>query len=236
MEIIPAIDIRGGKCVRLYQGDYNCETVYNDNPIVVAEEWEKQGAQMLHIVDLDGAKKGRPINTDTIAQLVKTVKIPIQVGGGIRSMDSIDELIKLGVSRIILGTSALDNSSLLVEAISSYGEKVIISLDVKNGVLMKNGWLEKSNSELFSTLQELETKGVSSIIYTDTIKDGTLTEPNYSAITLLRSKTPMNLIIAGGVSSIEQIKQLKDRRVNGVILGKALYEGKITIKEANTLC
>lgn len=232
MKIIPALDIKNGKCVRLFQGDYTKETIYEDDPIIVARKWEAQGAKQLHIVDLDGAKSGEQINMDIIAQLIKTVKIPTQVGGGIRDLTSIIRIIEVGAKSVILGTAAFDEVDFLKNAINKYRNKIIISLDSKNGILMKNGWTEKSDSELFSTLQELEKIGVGSIIFTDTIKDGTLTEPNYEVIRSIKENTKINLIVAGGISSIEQIKELKKMNVDGVIIGKALYEGRINLKEA----
>ncbi|MCX6732487.1 MAG: 1-(5-phosphoribosyl)-5-[(5-phosphoribosylamino)methylideneamino]imidazole-4-carboxamide isomerase [Candidatus Roizmanbacteria bacterium] len=231
MKIIPAIDIRNGKCVRLFQGDYNQETIYDSNPIVVAQKWESQGAQTLHLVDLDGAKEGRLININSIKEIINVISIPIQVGGGIRSITSIIELIKIGVSKIILGTVAIEDKYLLNKAIDLYGDKIVVSLDSKDGALMKQGWLKKTNKKLLSTVQQLKNSGVRSIIFTDISKDGTMTEPNYKVIQTLISKTNMDLIVAGGVSSIEQIIKLKEMNIDSVIIGKALYEGKINLKE-----
>lgn len=236
MRIIPAIDIKNGKCVRLYQGDYGRETIYDDNPVIVAQKWEKQGAQMLHIVDLDGAKMGRMINSEIIQKIIETVNIPIQVGGGIRSYASIEELIRRGIKRIILGTAALDDNELLNRALSSYGERIIISLDANKGILMKNGWLEKSRSKVLPTVSAIEKKGIRSIIYTDTTKDGTLTEPNYKIIQSIIQRTSMDVFVAGGISSIDQLLRLKEMNVKGVIIGKAIYEGKINLKEVIALC
>jgi phosphoribosylformimino-5-aminoimidazole carboxamide ribotide isomerase len=236
MKIIPAIDIKNGKCVRLFQGDYSKETIYEDDPVIVAKKWEAQGAQILHVVDLDGAKNGKAINMDIIRRLVKAVKIPVQMGGGIRDFKSIFRKFDMRAERVILGTAALEDEKLLSKAIGLYREKIIVSLDSKNGILMKNGWLEKSDSELFSALRKLENMGISSIIYTDTIKHGTLSEPNYEVIKSIRENTKMSLIVAGGISSIEQIKKLKNMNVDEVIIGKALYEGKINLKEAISLC
>ena len=231
MKIIPAIDIKNGKCVRLFQGDYNRETIYFANPVSVAQKWERQGAQMLHIVDLDGAKEGRIANMKIIKKIAGAVTIPIQFGGGIRSLSSIKELKGVGISRIILGTAALEEKDLLNKVIKLYGEKIIISLDVKNGALMKNGWVEKSKKTLLSTIEELKKRGVRSIIYTDIVKDGTLSEPNFKAIRSIKERTNMNIMIAGGVSSIEQIMKLKNMDIEGVIIGKALYEGIVDAKE-----
>jgi phosphoribosylformimino-5-aminoimidazole carboxamide ribotide isomerase len=236
MKIIPALDLKNGTCVRLFQGDYSQETVYSDNPIVMAKNWEAQGAEALHVVDLDGAREGKMANTDIIQKIVKAISIPVQIGGGIRTLNSIKELIKIGVSKIILGTMVLEDEKMLSKAIDLFGKKIIVSLDAKNGILMKNGWLEKSERELFPTLQELETKGVASVIYTDTIKDGTLTEPNYQMIKAIVQNTKIKLTVAGGVSSSNQLMKLKQLNVDGVIIGKALYEGKINLKEVIALC
>jgi phosphoribosylformimino-5-aminoimidazole carboxamide ribotide isomerase len=236
MKIIPAIDIRGAKCVRLYQGNYARETVYSDNPIDVAQKWEKQGANTLHIVDLDGAKTGNPINTDIIAHLIKKVKIPIQVGGGIRNIFSMYRYIENGVQNIILGTMILENKNEFKNILSKFADKIIVSLDTNGNTLMKKGWKEKSENKLLETINDLENLGVRTIIYTDTMRDGTLTEPNYSMIRFIKKNSKMSLIVAGGVSSIKQIKKLKEMNVDGVILGRALYEEKINLKEAIQLC
>jgi phosphoribosylformimino-5-aminoimidazole carboxamide ribotide isomerase len=232
MKILPAIDIKNGKCVRLFQGNYAKETIYEDDPIIVAKKWMEQGAQILHLVDLDGARVGKAVNLDCIKKIINSISIPVQVGGGVRSLKTIDELFNIGVSRIILGTVALEDEKLLSKAVKLYEEKIIISLDTKNGILMKNGWIEKTKKELLPTIQKLENIGVQSIIFTDTVRDGTLTEPNYEVIKSLKENTKMNLIVAGGISSREQIKKLKKMNVDGVIIGKALYEGKISVKEA----
>lgn len=236
MKIIPAIDIRGGKCVRLYQGDYSRETIYNDNPTVVAQKWAEQGAKTLHIVDLDGAKEGKLVNFEIIRKIINGTRLPVQVGGGIRNIISIYRYIENGAQNIILGTVILENRNELKSILNKFAEKIIVSLDTNGNTLMKKGWKEKSGKELMETIKELEGTGVKTIIYTDTIRDGTLTEPNYEVIKSIKENTKMNLIVAGGISSIEQIKKLKKMGVDRVILGKALYEGKINIKEANLLC
>lgn len=236
MKIIPAIDIKNGKCVRLFQGDYSKETIYESNPVVVAQTWEAQGAQQLHIVDLDGAKSGRIINIEIIQKIIKAVKIPIQVGGGIRDLTSIIRIIEVGVKSVVLGTAALENVGSLIKIINTYKERVIVSIDTKNGILMKNGWVKKSNFTIIPTVKQMESIGVKTIIYTDVTRDGTLTEPNYEVIKSIKENTKMNLIVAGGVSTIEQIKKLSEMKVEGVIIGKALYEEKINLKEVIELC
>ncbi len=231
MKIIPAIDIKNGKCVRLIQGDYGRETIYDDNPIDIAKKWASQGAKLLNLIDLDGAKAGKLINFETIENIVKSISIPIQVGGGIRTLLSMGKVLDLGVSKIILGTAFLDDENFIDKAMETFGNKIVISLDVKNGLLMKNGWIEETEKLVLPILKRLEKKGVRSIIYTDTEKDGTLMGPNYDVIQSIRMETTMEITIAGGISSVEQIMKLKTMGVDGVVVGKALYEGKINLKE-----
>jgi len=231
MQIIPAIDIKNGKCVRLYQGDYDKETVYYDDPLLVARKWKKNGAKSIHVVDLDGAKIGKSQVVEIVKRIIEEVKIPVEVGGGMRDLSSVEKLLNIGVNRVILGTIAIEDPDLLKQLIDLYGERMIVSLDAKNGKLMKKGWLEKSNFNLIPTVKQLELMGVKTIIYTDTTRDGTLTEPNYESIKLLRIVTKMKLIVAGGISSTNQVKKLKDLKVDGVIIGKALYERNIDLKE-----
>jgi len=231
MQIIPAIDIKNGKCVRLFQGDYDKETIYSSNPIEMALKWKNKGAKIIHIVDLDGAKVGKSKIKKIVQKIINDVRIPVEIGGGIRNLITVKRLFNIGVTRIILGTVALKKINPLKKLIDLYGDKIIVSLDAKNGKLMKKGWLEKSNFDLIPTVKQLEKTRVKTIIYTDTIRDGTLTEPNYKVIKTVKESTKLKLIIAGGISSIDQIKKLKEMEVDGVIIGKALYEGKIDLKE-----
>jgi len=231
MQIIPAIDIKNGKCVRLFQGDYDKETIYSSNPIEMALNWKNQGAKIIHIVDLDGAKSGKSKITKIVQKIINDVRIPVEIGGGIRNLITMKRLFNIGVTRIILGTVALEKINLLKKLIDLYGDKVIVSVDVNNGMLMKKGWLEVSNFSLIPIIKQIEKVGVKTVIFTDITRDGTLTEPNYKNIMLIRKNTKMKLIIAGGISSINQIKKLQRIKVDGVIIGKALYEEKINLKE-----
>jgi len=231
MQIIPAIDIKNGKCVRLFQGDYDKETIYSNNPIEMALNWKNQGAKIIHIVDLDGAKSGKSKITKIVQKIINDVRIPVEIGGGIRNLITMKRLFNIGVTRIILGTVTLEKINLLKKLIDLYGDKVIVSVDVNNGMLMKKGWLEVSNFSLIPIIKQIEKVGVKTVIFTDITRDGTLTEPNYKNITLIRKNTKMKLIIAGGISSINQIKKLQRIKVDGVIIGKALYEEKINLKE-----
>jgi phosphoribosylformimino-5-aminoimidazole carboxamide ribotide isomerase len=232
MLIIPAIDIKNGKCVRLTQGNFESEKVYSENPIAVAKQWQKQGAKMLHVVDLDGAKNGNLANFEIIKKIVKAINIPIQVGGGIRNKKTLEILLSTGVSRVILGTVALENEAELKNILNNFASQVAIALDTKNGKLMKQGWLKDSNKSSILTALELENLGVQRFIYTDVVKDGTLTEPNYKEIANLSENVLVPIIASGGISNINNIKQLKSIGIEGVIIGKALYEGTVNLKEA----
>ncbi len=235
MLIIPAIDIKNGKCVRLIQGDFNKEKIYNDNPVKVAKVWQSKGAKIVHIVDLDGAKNGALDNIEVIKDILQTVTIPIQIGGGIRNKESIDKLLGLGVSKVVLGTIIFEDEELFKELISQYPTQIIVSLDAKNGVLMKNGWLDSTDKNLIETAKRLEKLGVKRFIYTDVTKDGTLTSPNYESVESLLENINIPVIIAGGISNVSDIQKLKDIGVEGVIVGKALYEGRINLEEVTNV-
>jgi phosphoribosylformimino-5-aminoimidazole carboxamide ribotide isomerase len=235
MIIIPAIDIRNGKCVRLTQGNYSNEIIYGDDPVDMALKWQTEGARALHIVDLDGARSGQLTNFKIIEKITRIVKVPVQIGGGIQSAEAIQKLLSIGVSKVIIGTLALGDEVLLKKLLSSYADQIIVSLDSKNGLLAKRGWLESTDNNLITTAQKLEKLGVKSFIYTDVLKDGTLTQPNYEGIQELLNAIDVPLIAAGGISSIADIEQLKGMKVAGVIIGKALYEVRINIKEANNV-
>lgn len=231
MKIIPAIDIRSGKCVRLYKGDYAKETIYDNDPVSAALKWANAGATMLHIVDLDGAKMGSPQALAIVKRIVDTTKLRVAIGGGYRDVKTVQNALETGASSVILGTAAVENLNLIRQLIDLYGERIVVSLDARNGKLMKNGWTEQSDVELISAVKQLELFGIQTIIYTDTTRDGTMTEPNYRVIIELREITKMKLLVAGGISVIDQVKTLKDMNVDGVIIGKALYEGSINLKE-----
>jgi len=232
MLIIPAIDIKNGKCVRLTQGKFESEKIYSDNPVDIAKKWQEQGAKMLHIVDLDGAKSGSLANLKVIKKIVNAINIPIQVGGGIRNRKAVEKLLSIGASRVILGTLALEDDNELKNILKDFAPQVVIALDTKNGKLMKQGWLESSDKSSVTTALKLESLGVQRFIYTDIVKDGTLTEPNYKEIANLTKKIPVPVIISGGISNLNSIRQLKSIGVEGIIIGKALYEEKIDLKEA----
>ena len=231
MIIYPAIDIRDGKCVRLTQGDFSKEKVYFEKPEEVARMWEKKGAKILHIVDLDGALEGRSKNIHVIKKIVKSVNIPLQLGGGIRSIQAISELINIGVDRVILGTKALQDRNMVKEALDLYGDKIVIGIDAKEGYVAIDGWTRTSNVRLTDFALDMEIMGVKSIIYTDITKDGMLQGPDFAGIAQLQDRVNIDIIASGGVRSTEDVQRLCKMKVAGVIIGKALYEGKISLEE-----
>lgn len=231
MLIYPAIDIRNGKCVRLTQGTFSSEKVYFDKPHEVAKIWEDKGAKILHIVDLDGALGGEPKNLDVIKNIVGNVNIPIQVGGGIRSMESIQRLIDFGADRIILGTKAIEDKGMVVKALGIYVEKIVIGIDAKDGYVAIDGWTNTSRIRAIDFALEMEKIGVNSVVYTDIAKDGMLQGPNFKSIREMNEKLKIDIIASGGISTMEDLRILANMRVAGAIVGKALYEGKIDLSE-----
>lgn len=232
MDVIPAIDLRGGKCVRLYMGDYAKETVYDDDPVEVARRWHQQGARRLHVVDLDGALLGEPANLDVIANIVRAVNIPVQVGGGIRRIITAERLLQLGVARVIFGTIAVENPNLVAEACSCFGEAVVVSIDAQDGLVSIRGWKARSTMPVADLVNLMAEAGVKRFVYTDIARDGTLTEPNFEAVADLMKKTTLPIIVSGGVSSLEHIKRIKALGAEGAIVGKALYTGDLDLSKA----
>jgi len=232
MEIIPAIDLRDGKCVRLYQGDYDEETVFSDDPVEVALEWQSLGAPRLHIVDLDGAAKGEPFNLDIIKEIASAVLIPTQLGGGIRRLETIEQLLKAGIERVILGTAAVEDPKLIEEACSKFSESIIVSIDAREGYIATHGWCQETQLKTVEFAQAMVPLGVKRFIYTDISRDGTLTEPNFIAIAEMVNTICLPVIAAGGISSIKHLKILKSIGVEAAIIGKALYTGNIKLKPA----
>ncbi|MFL2745949.1 MAG: 1-(5-phosphoribosyl)-5-[(5-phosphoribosylamino)methylideneamino]imidazole-4-carboxamide isomerase [Dehalococcoidia bacterium] len=233
MEIIPAIDIKDGKCVRLYKGDFEKETIYSESPVEVASRWIQKGACRLHIVDLDGAREGSGVNYDIVKNIV-SLGVPVQLGGGIRNWEQFEKALNLGLDRIIVGTAALEGS-FLSEIAEEFGpEKTIVSLDIKNGQLRIKGWeypSQVSIDDAFSKMKKLELKRY---IYTDVSRDGTLFGPNFNGIKSMQNRTDINLIVAGGLSSMEDLVRLSRMNVSAVIIGKAAYTGDIDIQKAVT--
>lgn len=236
MIIFPAIDILDGQCVRLIQGDYNQEKVYSNSPIDMAKKWEAKGAEFIHIVDLDGAKTGDSINKKVIQDIAKTVSIPVQVGGGIRSLDIIATYLENGVERVIIGTAAINDPDFLKAAVQKYGDKIAVSLDARNGYVATDGWTDTSNVAALDLVKELDKIGVKTIVYTDIAKDGMLQGPNLQEQQTINEATSMDVIASGGVTTKEDVENLQALEMYGTIIGKALYDGKLdfeTLVEAN---
>lgn len=233
--IYPAIDIRDGKCVRLIQGDYNRETVYNDNPLEVAREWERLGGTFIHLVDLDGAKAGHPVNDALIGRIASAVNVPVQVGGGLRTRSDVERLLSLGVSRVILGTAAIEDRAFTEEVLGAYGDRVAIGLDARNGYVATRGWLETSEVKAEELARELAAKGAETFIFTDISRDGMMQGPNVEAIRSLAEASGRTVIASGGVSVMDDLLKLSAHAregIGGAIVGKALYTGSINLKEA----
>lgn len=232
MRIYPAIDLKDGKCVRLLQGDYNKVTVFGD-PIGAALKWANDGASFLHLVDLDGAKEGKSVNQEVIKIILKNINIPIQLGGGIRSLEDIDRLLSLGITRVILGSIAVKNIEVVKEAIKKWGsEKIVVGVDAKDGYVAIHGWLDKTDIKALDFCIELEKIGVKYIVYTDIARDGMLAGYNVNSTKEIVEATSLKVIASGGASSISDLREIEKINCEGVIIGKALYLQKIDLKEA----
>ena len=232
MIIFPAIDIKDGVCVRLIKGDYRQITSYENTPIDQATKYFESGFNNIHIVDIDGALHGRPVNSILIKEIIKKVKSKIQIGGGIRTIDDISRWIKLGVDKVVMGTAAVENIELLETACNKFKNKIAISLDAKDGLIALSGWKKQTNISAIDFIKKIQNFGVSRIIYTDINRDGTKQGPNIKDAVELSSKTKIPLVISGGVSSLEDIKKIKslsNSNIEGVIIGKAIYDGDIKI-------
>ncbi|NJK36584.1 MAG: 1-(5-phosphoribosyl)-5-[(5-phosphoribosylamino)methylideneamino]imidazole-4-carboxamide isomerase [Oscillatoriales cyanobacterium RM2_1_1] len=235
MNVIPAIDLLDGKCVRLYQGDYAQAQTFNLDPIVVAHQWVEQGATRLHLVDLDGAKTGQPINHPTIQAIVNAVAIPVQVGGGLRSREAVESLIDLGVDQVILGTVAVENPQLVTQLCEAFSGQILVGIDARHGKVATRGWIETSEVLATDLAHQMAQLGAAGIIYTDIHRDGTLQGPNKQALRELAEVVAIPVIASGGVSSVTDLLgllSLEPLGVTGVIVGKALYTGDVSLKEA----
>ena len=231
MQIIPAIDILDGKCVRLKQGRYDAETVYSKDPVEIAKKWLDQGATRLHVVDLDGARTGQPKNLEVIKNIVAALSIPVQVGGGIRNQDVIKQVIDFGVDRVILGTTAVKNQNLLGQVCERFGQKIAVGIDAKNGKVATEGWTEVSKKDTLTLAREAVELGVKRFIYTDISRDGMLVGPNFEGIKDFVANIKVAVIASGGVASTEDVEKLKGTGVEACIVGKALYEGKVHLED-----
>ena len=234
MIIFPAIDIKDGKCVRLIKGDFDQITSYENTPLDQAKKYAKNGFKNIHIVDLDGALKGKPSNTKIVKAILKHTKLKIQIGGGIRTINDIDSWIKSGVDKVIIGTAAVENKNLLKTACEKFKNKIAISLDVKDGLIFLSGWKKRTNILATDFVKKIENFGVSRIIYTDINKDGTKEGPNIKDTIELSRKVKIPFVISGGISSIEDIKIIKslnESNIEGVVVGKSIYDGDINLNE-----
>jgi phosphoribosylformimino-5-aminoimidazole carboxamide ribotide isomerase len=233
MEVIPAIDLKGGRCVRLYQGDFDRVTVFSDTPADVARRWEEAGARRIHVVDLDGAQRGRPTNLEALAEVLEAVKVAVQVGGGIRTYEDVHRLLGMGVGSVVLGTPAVEDPDMVAKLCQAFGQDaVVVSVDARDGVVRIRGWQQKTEVEAATLIRQMGERGVERFVYTDVARDGTLTGPNFTAVESLIKKTERRIIAAGGISSIEHLVRLAKAGAEGAIVGRALYTGDIDLRRA----
>ena len=235
MLVIPAIDIKGGRLVRLEKGDFNKDIEYSADPIKIAIYWEKQGAQMIHVVDLDAAKEGYFVNFGIVASIASIVSIPVQYGGGIRTLYDIDKLFSVGISRVVVGTGAISDRIFLERALKKYANRIVISADSLNGMVMIRGWQDDSGISLVDYIKQIEGMGAQRVLITDISRDGMMTGPATDLYREVLKNTNVNIIASGGVSQISDLKELaalEENRIESVIIGKAFYEAKIDYQEA----
>ena len=237
MELIPAIDIRGGQCVRLVQGDYARETVFSDDPVAMARQWASQGAARIHVVDLDAAKEGRPVNDAIIRRIVDGCGVPVQVAGGVRDAAAVDRWASAGAARIVIGTLAVEQPDAVEAAVRKHGDKVAVAVDVRGGKPAVKGWLETADATAEEFVRDMAMRDVRHFIYTDISRDGMMQHLDYAALrgmlgVLADTGTPATLIYSGGVTSIEDIIALNEYGIEGAIVGRALYDGRIDLSEA----
>ena len=233
MDVIPAIDLRDGKCVRLYQGDYGRETVFSEEPTAVALHWAELGARRLHVVDLDGARDGASANLSAVREIASTVGVPVQLGGGIRTLEAARAAMAVGVDRVIVGTVAVENPDLVANLCEALGsDAVVVSVDARDGYVAIKGWTQGSRTRASTLVEQMEQRGVRRFMYTDIARDGTLEGPNLPAIEELMHGTTSRLMAAGGISSVEQLLSLADIGIEAAIVGRAVYTGDIDLGEA----
>ena len=232
MYIYPAIDLYGGKAVRLYKGDYAQMTIYSENPAEVAKDFAAAGAKHIHLVDLEGAKVGKPANLQTIAKIIAAADLFVEVGGGIRDMETVESYLSIGVDRVILGTAAVTDPDFLETALKKYGEKIAVGVDLKDGYVAIKGWTEKSELTADAFFARMETLGVKTVICTDISRDGAMKGTNRELYKEISSQYDLDLIASGGVSTLEDVAALKEMDIHGAIIGKAYYIGAIDLKTA----
>ncbi len=231
-EVIPVIDLRGGRCVRLYQGDFAKETVFSNDPVGVARRWEAAGAPRIHVVDLDGAASGRPVNTSIVEAIAAAVSIPIQAGGGLRTIEAIELLLARGVQRVVLGTSAAEDPALVGEAAQRFGEAIVVGVDARDGLVATHGWVKAQAISAVDLIKRMEALDVRRFVYTDIARDGALTGPPLDSIGDLLKSTGAAVIASGGVSSLADLEQLARLGIEGAIVGRAVYTGDVDLRRA----
>ncbi len=232
MEIIPAIDIKDGRCVRLFQGDYSQETVFSEDPVAVALDWQAQEACRIHVVDLDGAASGEVCNRAVVEAIVKQVSVPVQLGGGIRDEATVSSLLGIGIGRVILGTAAVEQPELVERLCDKFGEAIVVGIDARDGHVAIHGWQKGTGISALELCRRMADMGMRRLIYTDIKRDGTLTEPDFKAIAELVDSLDLPVIAAGGISTLGHLRKLGELGVEGAIVGKALYTGDIDLREA----
>lgn len=235
MIIFPAIDLRGGKCVRLFKGDFSRETIFSDNPSAVAVKWEEMGAQYLHVVDLDGALQGETKNREAIRSILGAVHIPMELGGGLRSLESIERALTGGIQRVILGSAAVENPSLVQEACHRFGDRIVVAIDARDGIVATQGWESSGNISALDFAKQMADYGVKTVIYTDISRDGTLSGLNLEGAIELSKVSGLRVVASGGVRSLEDIRAVKAHEtdgIEGVIVGQAIYSGRLDLKKA----
>lgn len=232
MIILPAIDIKDGSCVRLYKGEFSTVHKVAENPLETARKFEADGAEWLHMVDLDGAKDAKPQNTEIFCEIARETSLKVEVGGGIRSLETVETYLSRGISRVILGSAAVRNPELVKAAVKEYGDKIAVGIDAKNGMAAVEGWLDTSAAHYLDLAKAMEQIGVSTIIYTDISKDGTLTGPNLQELDAINRAVSCNIVASGGISNLDDITALRKLGLYGAICGKSLYQGTLDLKEA----
>ena len=238
MLLIPAIDLRGGRCVRLYKGDFSKEEIFSDSPKETAKKWEDAGAKLIHVVDLDGARAGRSENLRAVKDILSAVSVPIELGGGIRTMEQIEKILSLGVWRVILGSAAVTRRPLVREAAKAFGERIAVGIDAKDGIVAVDGWEKSGGEDAVSFAKDMASLGIKTAIHTDISRDGTLAGVNVEASANLAKESGLSVIVSGGVRSLDDIKKVKAREkdgLSGVIAGKSVYTGALNLAEAIAL-
>jgi phosphoribosylformimino-5-aminoimidazole carboxamide ribotide isomerase len=230
--ILPAIDIRGGQCVRLKQGDYAQETVFSSDPAAMAKQWVDQGATFLHLVDLDGAKEGRPVNGESVRRIVQSVNVPCQLGGGLRTEEHIAQALDWGINRVVVGTKAIKDPSWLESVSRGFPDQIVLGIDAKNGKVATEGWLEISNHSPAELARQCVSWPLAALVYTDISRDGMMVGPNFEALTEMSQVVSLPTIASGGVTTLDDIRRLAALGLAGCIIGRALYEGRLSLPEA----